>query len=54
MRPALDHARHHAGLLQHLQVLGDRGLRHPEATGGLTDRRRTFGETLDDATTDRV
>ena len=54
VRPALDHARHDAGLLQHLQVLGDRGLRHPEAAGGLADRRRTFGEALDDAAADRM
>ena len=54
VRPALDHAPDDAGLLQHLQVLGDRGLRHAEAAGGLADRRRTLGEALDDAAADRV
>ena len=54
MRPALDHARDHARLLQHLQVLGDRGLGHPEAAGGVAHRRRAGGEALDDAAADRV
>ena len=38
VRPALDHARDDARLLQDLQVLGDRGLGHAEAAGGF-DRR---------------
>ena len=54
VRPALDHARHDARLLQHLQVLGDRGLGHPEAAGGVADGRRACGEALDDAAADRV
>ena len=52
--PALDDARHDAGLLQDLQVLGDRRLGHAEAAGGVTDRRRACGQALDDAAADRV
>jgi hypothetical protein len=54
VRPALDHARHDAGFLQHLQVLGDRRLGHPEAGAGVAHGRRTCGEALDDAAADRV
>src|SRR6476661_6002126 len=54
MRSALDDAPHDPAVLQHPQVLGDRGLGHPEAGGGLTDRRRALGEPLDDAAADRV
>src|ERR1700751_5281146 len=54
MRPALDHAPHDPAVLQHPQVLGDRGLGHPEAGGGTTDGRGAFGEPLDDSTTDWV
>ena len=54
VRPALDHARDDAGLLEHLQVLRDRGLRDAEAAGGLADGRRARGEALDDAAADRV
>ena len=54
VRPALDHAGDDAGLLQHLQVLGDRGLGHPEAGGGFADGRRAGGEAFDDAAADRV
>jgi hypothetical protein len=52
MRPALDHAPHDPAVLQHPQVLGDCGLGHPEAGGGLTDGCRARAETLDDATAD--
>ena len=54
VRPAVDHAPDHPGLLQHLQVLGDRGLGHAEAGGGVADRGRAFGQPLDDAAADRV
>ena len=54
MRPALDYARDHAGLLEHPQVLGDRRLGHSEAAGGLTDGGGTSGEALDDPAPDRV
>jgi hypothetical protein len=54
VRAALDHAPHDARLLEHLQVLGDRGLGHSEAGGGIAHGRRTLGEALDDAPADRV
>ena len=54
MRPALDHAPHDPRVLEHPEVLGDRGLGHPETAGDLTNGRRAHGEPLDDATADRV
>jgi hypothetical protein len=54
MRPAQDVAPHHACLFEDLEVLGDRGLGHPEAAGGVPDGRGAGGQPLDDLTTDRV
>src|ERR1051325_2417947 len=52
MRPPLHHAHDHARLLEHLEVLGDRGLGDPEAAGGLADGGRPSGQPLDDAAPD--
>src|SRR5829696_1668400 len=54
MGAAVDHPRQDAGLLEHLQVPGDGGLRHPKPSGDITDRRRTSGQTLHDAAANRV
>ena len=50
----VDRAGDDAGLLEHLQVLGDRGLGDAEAGRDVPDRRRPGGEALDDAAADRV
>jgi hypothetical protein len=54
MGPALDHSHDDAGLLEQLQVSGDRGLRHAEIPSGGADRQRSLAQPLDDPTTDRV
>jgi hypothetical protein len=54
MRAAHDLAPDDASLLEHLQVLRDRGLRDAETGRGVADRRRPGGQALDDPAPDRV
>jgi len=54
VRPALDHAADDAGLLQDLQVLGDRRLGDVEAAGDFANARRAGGKPFDDLAADRV
>src|SRR3989440_12835874 len=46
--PAVDHAAHHARLLQQVQVPGDGGLGDAEAPGHLSDGRDTAAERFPD------
>src|SRR5918995_5208504 len=54
MGPAHNLAPHHTRLLQDLQLLGDRGLGSPEASGRIPDGGRPGGEPLHDPATDGV
>jgi hypothetical protein len=50
----VDHPRHHARLLEQLQVAGDGRLRRAEVAAGLADRRGAAAEPLDDLAANRV
>ena len=54
VRAADDLAPQDAGLLQHLQVLRDGGLRDSEARRGVADPRGARGQALDDPASDRM
>ena len=54
VRAPVDHADDDAGLLEHLQVLGDRRLGDREVPGRLGDGGRALREPLDDPAADRM